>query len=138
MLKKRYPGLANDSEYYEGVFFANTDLKGDYLKKIIEISAHIPIKVVFIDDKLSQVESVAKTLKELQIPHECYWYCATESKAAKFNPLVANIQLYYFWISDGKNVLTDEQAESIAKSEPEKDADFYLQAVLTTNQGGKK
>jgi hypothetical protein len=52
----------------------------------------------------------------------------------KFNPLIANIQLYYFWMSDGKTVLTDEQAESIAKSEPEKDADFYLQAVIEGHQ----
>lgn len=133
-LKERYPALSNDSEYYEGVFFANTDLKGDYLKKVLQNSADKPVKVVFIDDKLTQVESVAITLREMQIPHECYWYCAIESKAAQFNPLIANIQLYYFWMSDGNEVLTDLQAESIAKSDPEKDADFYLQAVLTNNK----
>lgn len=131
-LNLTYPELKGDPEFYQGIFFCNTDLKGDYLKKIIEAMIEKPIKIVFIDDKLSQVESVAKALKELTIQHECYWYTATDEKALKFDPLIANIQLYYFLISSGTVLISDEEAAIIAKKTPGQNTDFYLKAILKT------
>lgn len=130
--KKMYPGLAQDPEFYEGVFFADTDSKGEYLRKILERSSpsERPKKIVFIDDKLSQVESVASALKQLHIDYECYWYYATDEKAKKFNPLIANIQLYYLWQTNGCEVLSDQEAEKIAQQSPEKDPEYYLKAIL--------
>jgi Protein of unknown function (DUF2608) len=125
----KYRELAKDSEYFGGVFFANTDLKGDYLRRILTNVPH-PKKIVFIDDKLSQVESVASTLSKLGIDHNCYWYCATDDKSSKFNPLIANIQLYYLLISNGCQVISDQEAEIIAKKQPEKDAASYFEAIL--------
>ncbi len=125
-----YPDLAQDSEYYHGVFFANTDTKGEYLIKILKAASIRPKKIVFVDDKLGQVESVASALTELQIDHECYWYCATDDKAAKFNSFIANIQLYYFWISSGQEMLSDDEAEMIGNQYPGQDDDYYLQKVL--------
>ena len=129
---KMYPGMAQDSEYFQGVFFADTDLKGDYLKRILENSnaSEKPKKIIFIDDKLNQVESVDSVLNAFKIDHEGYWYCATDEKAKKFNPLIANIQLYYLWISKGKDILSDEEAEIIAKQSPDKDAEYYLRTLL--------
>lgn len=129
-LENIFPDLSKDPEYFNGVFFANTDLKGDFLLNLFEKTANFPEKIIFIDDKDSQVESVAKALTQLGIPHECYVYSAIENKSKKFNPLVANIQLYFFYASDGTNCLSDEEAKIIAGNNPEKDAEYYLKAAL--------
>ena len=89
-----------------------------------------PKKIIFIDDKLSQVESVADALAKLGIEHECYVYTATDEKGKAFNPLIANIQLYYFYQSEGNIILSDESALLIAKENPEKNAEYYLKATL--------
>lgn len=128
--EKQYPEFAIHPEYFEGVFFVNTETKGIYLKHLLEKTAQRPQKIIFIDDKLSQVESVAAALNELQIDNECYWYCATEEKALKFNSFIANIQLYYFWMSQGQEILSDENARLLSQQFPDIDEEVYLQAVL--------
>lgn len=125
-----YPDLAKDSEYFNGVFFANIEPKGNYLLHLFKTSSTLPEKVVFIDDKLSQVESVANALAELGIPHESYFYSATDEKAKAFNPLIANIQLYTFYESNSETALSDEQAQLVASSNPDKDAHYYLNAAI--------
>jgi hypothetical protein len=92
-----YPDLATDSEYFNGIFFANIEPKDNYLLHLFKTNSTLPQKVIFIDDKLSQVESVANALAELVMPHESYFYSATDKKGKNFNPLIANIQLYYFY-----------------------------------------
>lgn len=128
--KRLYPDLVDNPEYFGGIFFADTELKGEYLKKILGKASQKPTKIIFVDDKIIQVESVASALKELGIDHECYWYCATDDKAKKFNPLISNIQLYHLWISKGQKIISDKEAEEIAKAYPEKDADYYLRETL--------
>lgn len=129
-----YPDLMCAPEYFQGVFFADLEIKGEYLKKLFGNTPpdfRLPKKIVFIDDKLKQVDSVSSALSELEIEHECYWYRATDAKAERFNPLIANIQLYYFWISEGQEILSDQEAEVRAQQHPERKADYYLQALLT-------
>lgn len=125
-----YPHLVRDSEYFSGIFFANLELKGNYLLHLFKNVVELPKKVIFIDDKLSQVESVAKALNELGIDNECYYYPATDEKAKGFNPLIANIQLYYFIQSNGLEILSDQEAALIVEEDLEKDAEHYLRAVL--------
>ena len=127
-LEDAYPQLSKAPECFEGIFFAKP--KDKYLFNLLENAPERPTKVVFVDDKASQVRAVAEALNALAIPYECYIYSATDKKAKAFNPLIANIQLYYFYESDGKNILSDEQALSIAEANPEKTAEDYLRAVL--------
>ena len=133
-LQSIYPYLAADPEYFKGTFFADTDLKGDYLLKLFAHSpAHsdLPSIVFFIDDKLNQVESVAHVLTDkLEIENVCVVYTATEGKAKTFNPLIANIQLFEFISSNYESVLSDEQAAEVAKANPERNADYYLTYTL--------
>lgn len=133
-LEGSYPYLALESEYFNGTFFANIEPKGNYLFELLNHAPDVPLKIVFIDDKPSQVESVANRLNELGIENECYSYSATDAKASKFNPLIANIQLYYFLESDRQRVLSDEQAAIIAQEEATKDADWYLREILQMAQ----
>lgn len=127
-LENTYPYLALEPEYFSGTFFCNIEPKGNFLLHLFKDAPEVPPKVVFIDDKLSQVESVANALTTLRIPHETYCYLATNAKATAFNPLIANIQLYHFLESN--EVLTDDEAAMIAKENPANDTDFYLKAAL--------
>ncbi len=121
-----YAFLSSSPEYFKGTFFADTEPKGEYLLKLFKGAPELPEKVIFIDDKLSQVESVASALNQLGINYECYWYVATDKKASQFDPLIANIQLYYFWTSKGQRIISDDEARSIAKEHPDLTAEYYL------------
>lgn len=129
-LENTYPRLALNSEYFNGVFFCNYEPKGEFLKHLFEESPELqlPAKVVFIDDKISQVKSVASTLNALGVPHECYCYLATDAKMDSFNPLIANIQFLHFCHTD--EIISDEAAAKIAEENPDLNADFYLRAIL--------
>jgi hypothetical protein len=130
-LEKSYPHLSQAPEYFLGVFFANIEPKGEYLLHLLQDAPQLPPKIVFIDDKLTQVVSVASALESLGISYECYHYTATDAKGQTFDPLIANIQLHSFFASDGKTVLSDSQAAEIAEEHPAKEADFYLRAILS-------
>lgn len=127
-LENTFPYLALEPEYFSGTFFCNIEPKGKFLTHLFKDAPEIPPKVVFIDDKLTQVESVSNALTTLGIPHESYCYLATNTKAKTFNPLIANIQLYHFLKS--KEILSDDEAALLAKENPSNNADFYLRAVL--------
>ncbi len=129
LLKKIHPVLTEDSEYFRGIFFSDEDLKGEYLKELLKHSSELVKKIVFIDDKLSQTESVAAALTELKIKDFiCYWYCATDAKSQRFDPLIANIQLYSLFTSN--RVISDEEAENIGLQYPEYNTEYYLQQLL--------
>lgn len=130
-LKEAYPYLGLAPEYFNGTFFCDIE-KGPFLIRLFKNSPEIPEKVVFIDDKLSVVESVSKALTALGIPQECYFYLATDAKAKSFKPLIANIQLYHFLKSN--ETLSDADAQLIADQNPLNDADFYLKASLALYQ----
>jgi hypothetical protein len=129
-LENIYSDLSTDSGYYNGTFFAHIKPKGDYILHLFKTASHRPEKVIFVDDKPSEGESVANALTQLGIAHECYLYSATDKKGKAFNPLIANIQLYYFFESDGQRIVSDEEAAEIAKSDPKKDADYYLSRAI--------
>lgn len=130
LLNRLYPTLAKAPEYYKGVFFADQETKGDYLKTLLKNCPSLPAKVIFLDDKQEQVASVAEALAELGIPYTCYWYCATDKKVPDYDPLLSSIQLYYFWLSGGTEIYSDAEAEEIARKFPHKTAEFYLEAVF--------
>lgn len=125
-----YDYLIHSPEHFQGIFFADIEPKGGYLLKLFKEARKLPRKVIFIDDKQSQVESVAEALDELGIDNECYWYCPTDKKNQDFDPLVANIQLYYFWTSRAEHILSDSMARAIAQKNPDKAAEYYLQHLL--------
>lgn len=125
-----YASLLSAPEYYRGTFFVDSDLKGEYLTRLFLNADEKPKRVVFVDDKKKQAESVAEALTMLHIPHVCYWYVATDKKSRNFDPKVANIQLYHYLLGHDQRILSDEEAHSIGLENPEKQADEYLQEIL--------
>lgn len=127
-LEHFFPHLAQESEYFSGTFFCNIEPKGNFLMHLFKDASELPRKIIFIDDKPSQVQSVAEALTTLKIPYESYCYLATNAKAQNFNPLIANIQLYHYLKSNA--ILSDHEAATIAKDNPHLDEEFYLRAIL--------
>lgn len=130
---RAYPALTQTPEYYEGIIFSNVVEKGSYLASLLQsfpASSLLPNKVIFIDDKKYQIESVAAALEESGIDYECYLYRATDKKDSAFDPLIANIQLYHIWLSQGHTVLTDHQAAALALTTPASQGLEYLQMII--------
>ncbi len=127
-LENTYFSLSQDSEYYQGVFFANKEDKGQYLDRLLSHTCCYPTEIVFIDDKASHVHSVGKIAEKYGIPYKGYVYTATAQDP--FNERIANIQLYHLFRTEGKTLLTDEEAKKIAQDDPNKSADQYLKEAL--------
>jgi len=127
-LQDAYPELAALPQYFQGTFFVDMDLKGDYLLHHLAGLSKRPKKIIFVDDKWSQAMSVAKALHALGIPYESYCYTYTDAKAARFDPVLANIQLYFF--HRGAQILSDEEAARIAREDLTRSGEDYLKAVV--------
>ena len=52
-----------------------------------------------------QVSSMERALDRLHIAHDCYIYVAAEAIESRFDPLIANIQLFVFYASKRETVL---------------------------------
>lgn len=125
---ERHSYITENPQYFQGILFADTDLKGEFLRKLFSDPSKYPNKVVFIDDKESQNLSVAQLCHELGIDHLCFSYAVTEAKSLKFDALIANVQLYHFILSS--TMLSDQDAAIIASQNTQKDAEYYLQEAL--------
>jgi hypothetical protein len=89
--------------YENGVIQTGEKLKGPVLKEVIQRMTKPPSKIVFVDDRKEQVESVKNACCELGIPNVCFHYTAFE-KAPLLDEMVANYQLQMLvkehrWIS---------------------------------------
>jgi len=124
-----HPPWTADPAYYEGVFFAVVESLKKPNYAIYFKTSSIPPHIVFVDDKLAQVESVDAVLTELAIPHTCYEYTTQETKNRRFDPLIANIQLYTFYHSH--RILSDEEAAQVAQQKPSWRTEDYLNAFLS-------
>lgn len=85
--------LLEPTYFYNGIIFAQHIKKGDLLKHIFKDLHYNPHCIIFVDDKLEQVQSVEAALKDLKIPFIGFWYRHTEN--LDFNPDVATIQLQH-------------------------------------------
>ena len=106
-----FPQFQNEPHYYEGVFFSDCSLKGDFLRQLLSKMPLIPDQIIFVDDMFKHVESVDKVLNELQINHKCYWYTACKQKEMRFDPLIADTELYYYLIE--QEIISDEEASTL-------------------------
>ncbi|MBI2812041.1 MAG: DUF2608 domain-containing protein [Candidatus Melainabacteria bacterium] len=102
--------------YVDGILFGSLKSreKGDLLKEIFQNSNYSPKKVVFIDDKQEQVQSVDKAMGEMGIPCTAFWYRLIEKNQATFDPAVAAIQ----WkkLIEENVLLSDNDALQLKKS----------------------
>jgi phosphoserine phosphatase len=83
--------------YRDGVIFLAPGYeKGPTLMKFIERAGLKPEKIVFIDDKKSNVESVDAALTAAGIPNIEFRYGAADRRVANFSSEIAEFQYDYF------------------------------------------
>ena len=114
--------------FYKGIIFAQHIKKGDLLKHLLKDLNYHPSCIVFVDDKLDQVQSVEAVVKEAKIPFFGFWYRRAESDGANFSPMVANVQLENLLLKN--KIVKDKEAKKIAETRSEKDPIEYLNWIL--------
>lgn len=113
--------------FYNGIIFAEHTPKGDVLNHLFKDLKYVPTHVIFIDDKLKQVESVEAALKDSGIKFIGFWYRRSELDRANFNPQVANIQLEGIL----KGIfINDEEAALLSNDLQHIDPHTYLNGII--------
>lgn len=111
--------------FYEGIIFASHIKKGVLLKHLLKDLNYQPDQIVFIDDKLDQVQSVEAALSDSGIPFYGFWY---KSSQPNFNPLAAAVQLEF--LSHNHQILSDEEANEIAQTKQDLDLKAYFKEII--------
>lgn len=96
---KKYP------QYKQGILWCCDETKGDVLKAFFDYANYKPASIVFIDDKLHNIESVATFSKQERIAFYGFHYRAAYLEDNPVKPEVATIQQDYLiktlkWMSD--------------------------------------
>jgi FMN phosphatase YigB (HAD superfamily) len=81
---------------YQGIIFSGDVPKGELLNTIIENSITPPKKIIFIDDKKYNLDSVESSLANSPIILESRRYGAADSELASFNPVIADLIYSFF------------------------------------------
>ncbi len=98
--------------YARGVLYdCNEDQKGPVLESYLRHIGYRPRRIVFIDDRLKNIESVAEACKRMDIDYVGLHYLGSKKKEEAFDFEVAEVQ----WKTLGK-ILTNDQARKIAEN----------------------
>lgn len=104
------------SGYTNGVMFVKGGHnKGEALIEFMKAARLSPNRILFIDDKLYNVESVEEALEKTNLEHVSFRYGAADPRVASFNPLVMRVQWFEF-LKSGR-FITDEEAFYRLRSE---------------------
>lgn len=94
--------------YGNGVLYTSPIKKGIFLKNLIEKTGYRPAKIVFIDDKKDQVESVEKAAAELGIPYVGFWYTRADREHTDFDEEITMVQ--WTALESSGMIMSDQQA----------------------------
>lgn len=105
-----------DNYYHAGIIYAtNAYEKGEMLVKFTQATHYQPSNIIFVDDKIDSLQTVEEAAKQLGIPFTGYAYSRTSKDHAKFDPMIAHIQLD--WLISYNQILSDQEAEQIKKDQ---------------------
>lgn len=94
--------------YYKGMMFATGRNKGDLLKLYLSKADQKIERVLFIDDKMHNVNDVKEAFQKTKWELVTFRYSRADRTVAGFNPNVAEIQSVYL-----NRILSDEHAGAI-------------------------
>ncbi|MBX3021897.1 MAG: DUF2608 domain-containing protein [Bdellovibrionales bacterium] len=93
------------------VLFAQGRNKGVVLKEYMGVMKMQPGRIVFLDDKIKNVQNMDEAFVGASFPNINYRYGGADAKVQAFSPEVAEIQWKYF---TNQNILiSDDQAEDL-------------------------
>ncbi len=89
--------LAGDTALYTKgmLFIGEGNDKGTALVQFLEEIKLTPKRIVFVDDKVKNVESVAKALAKQRLEFLCFRYAVTDAKVKQFEADTRDIQLFF-------------------------------------------
>jgi len=111
-----------------GIIYSHPHKKGPFLKKLLKGLNYTPKKIVFIDDKKFQVESIEEAFKDSTIETVSFWYTHADQKHSSFNPAIAALQLKSLLCD--KKILSDAEASLCSLEEQESAHEFLRQLAL--------
>jgi hypothetical protein len=124
-----------DSTFYSnGVFYSSPLKKGAFLKKLLNETGYRPAKIVFIDDKLDQLQSMERAAKELGISFAGFLYTHADKVHQNFDPSIATIQLMYLFYGD---LIIDDSIASVKIEQmkiEDPDSLFQIFLILLTSE----
>jgi hypothetical protein len=120
--------LFSHRSYAKGIFFAYPlEDKGELLLELFALTDFRPRKLVFIDDKMSNVRAVEAAAHKLKIPSVSFHYRQIDLYRP-FDPLVAHIQLEKL-LCEGR-VVSDDLAAALKDEYADKDVEaFFLDLI---------
>jgi FMN phosphatase YigB (HAD superfamily) len=102
--------IGSGAHYEKGVIFLPSGFeKGKALKEFLKRTHLKPVKIIFLDDKLYNVESVDSAMLANGVESQAFRYGAADEKVNSFDPRVANFQYHYFLLH--QVFLSDEETE---------------------------
>jgi len=114
--------------FCDGIFYTSGKNKGPFFVNVLKTADYFPEKVVFIDDKLEQVESMEEALKKEGIPFVGFWYTRAADDTENFDPLISTIQLNELLYRD--RIVSDEEAAAIKLEMTDINPDSSFKAFL--------
>lgn len=101
------------AKFQKGILFSGNSAKGPMLLKFLALANVSAKKIIFVDDKQKNVDSVDKALDTLPgITHTSMRYGAADKKVDNFDSKIADVQFSFF----GK-ILTDQAAQTLVDAE---------------------
>ena len=99
-----------EKHLHEGIIFSGDVPKGELLKTIVENSPNEFDHIVFVDDKLYNLESIEKSFTNSPIKLESFRYGAADVFVNSFNPVVADLQ--YSFIQESNQLVVESELAS--------------------------
>lgn len=96
------------SIYDDGVIYCGDSTKSEALIAFFQEVGYVPQKVIFVDDKLSQVQELEKTLEQMGIEFIGIRFSAADERIKAFDPEIADLQF-----SQLPKIISDEEAKKM-------------------------
>jgi hypothetical protein len=94
------------SIYHKGVIYCGDNKKSEALFAFFQALKYYPKRVIFVDDKLSQVQEVEKFLEQKNIEFIGIRFSAADQRVKAFDPEIAELQF-----SQLPKIISDEEAK---------------------------
>ena len=112
-LKKKWFGEVQKSQYYEsGIVCAKPGSKGEALKNFLDYSKFNPKKIVFIDDKLDNLEDIQKVAKMLNSIFRGFEYTASKKIPYDYRFSSERLTFQLKYLEETERWLSDKEAEA--------------------------
>lgn len=122
--------------FSRGIIFTNYQEKGPVLKKFLDQMDLHPIKIVFIDDNIKQIQSVESMAHKMNIPFIGFRYSKLDALHQNFDPLIVNIQLESLLNAD--QILSNEEASILAEKNPYFTPHYFLEELFKADHAPQK